>query len=100
MLEPDPHLPARIRAIAQEAPARAGARGRARLRWAWASLAAAALVFAAGVGAYVGYRAGTASRSLTDQQTTDADLFLAALSQSGFGENLSQLGSANNEVNE
>jgi hypothetical protein len=61
----------------------------------WASLAVATLILVAGTGAYVGFSA--AAHSPSHQQSNDADVFIAALSQSGFGDELSRLHSEENK---
>ena len=110
-LEPDPHLPARVRALARErAVGRAGAPSPAR-RWGLVTAGAAALAVAALIGGYVGYRAGLARAPLTPavttvDTTTDTgedlaaiDAFWSAWSQGGFADDLSDL-SGTSEVAE
>jgi hypothetical protein len=104
-LEPDPHLPARVRALARErAAGGAGSPSPAR-RWGLVTAGAAALAVAALIGGYVGYRAGLARAPLTPATTaaeittdTDAgedlaaiDAFWSAWSQGGFADDLSDL---------
>ncbi|HKW15594.1 MAG TPA: hypothetical protein VJS69_13995 [Candidatus Krumholzibacteria bacterium] len=94
--EPDPDLPAHIRALAatrpanEDRPARASRRG-----WAWVSLAGATVAASILTGGYVGYRLWTMTQEPTVQQITDSDAIGAALSQSGFADDL-----ANGEVQE
>src|SRR6188474_1507115 len=83
---PDPGLPARVRATAFRTTTTAHERPR---RWVWASLVVAALMLVAGTGAYVGF--GAAARSPGHQQSNDADVFITAISQSGFGDEISRL---------
>jgi len=89
---PDPGLPARIRVLAVHTNATAHERPR---RWVLASLAVAVLMLVAGTGAYVGL--GVAFHSPTRQQSNDADVFITALSQSGFGDEISRLHSEDQE---
>jgi hypothetical protein len=90
-LEPDPHLPARIRAMARE---NVRLRAAKRRGWVPVSLGATALAVAVAIGSYIGYTAGTsmASRTLdvaqTDETTQGLDAFWDAWSQSGFGDDL------------
>ena len=104
-LEPDPHLPTRIRAMTRDglatpSTARKGAPG--RLRWAWLSLGTAALAASVLVGGFIGYRAGTSSTTtLAAEESTSDDVALwNAWSQSGFEEDLLQLNTGNGEVAE
>jgi hypothetical protein len=108
-LEPDPHLPARIRALAREgATERSGARrGATALLWprsAWLSLGAAAVALAL-LGGYIGYRAGTSlaasSFEVAEAESAaleSADAFWSAWSQSGFAEELRAWNTENGEV--
>ena len=102
-LEPDPHLPARIRAMARDgAPRRAPAREGAgkQPRWAWLSLGTAALALSVLLGGYIGYRAGTSAvtSSSVSESASDDDAFWNAWSQSGFEEDLRQFNTGNGEV--
>lgn len=82
---PDPGLPARVRATAL----RTTTAHWCPRRWVWASLVVVALMLVAGTGAYVGL--GAAAHSPSHQQSNDADVFITALSQSGFGDEISRL---------
>jgi hypothetical protein len=74
-------------------------RPRGRVRWARLSLAAAALVLAGIIGGYTGYRAA-AGEVFTQQETSDADAFITALSQGGFVDRLSGVPATDDEVSE
>jgi len=101
-LEPDPYLPARIRALSRER-----ATGRREIpvfaaRWVYLSLGGAALALAIVAGGYMGYRAG-ASRSAGGQVEFAAaelgdevavDVFVDAWSQAGFADDLRQWNSS------
>ena len=65
-LQPDPHLPMRIRALA-EAGVRAPEPHAARWtpRWAWVSLAGATFALSIMVGGYIGYRAWASTEPAT-----------------------------------
>lgn len=84
---PDPNLPARVRALSVSFRNDVAVREQPR-PWAWASLVGAALILI-GAGAYIGY--GAASHSLSPQQANDADTFITAISQSGFGDEIGRL---------
>lgn len=91
-LEPDPHLPGRIRAIARE---RAQVHAMKTHRWLPVSLAATALAVAIMTGGYLGYTAGTSIAAGSaqevaqgDEATQGADAFWSAWSQEGFAEDL------------
>ncbi|HET6350245.1 MAG TPA: hypothetical protein VFH88_14295 [Candidatus Krumholzibacteria bacterium] len=91
-LEPDPGLPDHIRALAARdrdpRPA-----GWSRPRWGWISLASAACALSILLGGYIGYHAWASSQPATASvQSSDADMLMAAWAQSGFVEDLSQLG--------
>jgi hypothetical protein len=100
-IEPDPGLPAQIRAMAEDrAAVRPPAARRSRPRWAFVSLAGAALALSIMAGGYVGYRAWAATQDTSTDVTRDADTFMAAWSQSGFADDLSGIGSGSGEVQE
>jgi hypothetical protein len=94
-LEPDPHLPTRIRALARESSERriAGA----HRRWVPLSLAAGAVAVAIAIGGYIGYSAGASMAAATvevaqnDDATSGADAFWNAWSQAGFAEDLADV---------
>lgn len=97
VLDPDPYLPARIRTLAA-----AGATTRTPVRaprWAWVSFASAAVALCLFAGGYIGYRAWEFTRQNADESTGEAEVLLAAWSQSGFVEGLSGLDS-DSEVQE
>jgi len=98
-VEADPDLPARIRAMSPESSTTAPSQPRSRPVWAWASFVAV-VVLAGGLGAFVGHNVGTKSQTLTQEEAADADVFLTALSQGGFVDNLGRLASTIHEVNE
>lgn len=104
-LEPDPHLPARIRAMVQDEMPRRSPAGSAavRPRWAWLSLGTAALALSVMVGGLIGYQAGTSTvtsgTALESESASDDDALWSALSQSGFAEDLSQLNTDSGEEN-
>lgn len=82
-LAPDPFLPARIRALAEERK-RGPVRGRA-LAWLRLSLAGVMLFFAATAGVYLGQELSTASRSADTAQGTDiAEAYYEAFAPSDF----------------
>jgi hypothetical protein len=109
-LEPDPHLPARIRAMVREGAAgRAGGGAAALLRprWAWLSFGTVAVALAVVAGAYIGYRAGTSLAASSAREVSEAeiarlesaDAFWNAWSQSGFAEDLREWDVEDGEVN-
>jgi hypothetical protein len=88
-LEPDPYLPARIRALARE---KSGPQmARARRRWIPLSLAAAVAI---AIGGYLGYSAGTTMAASSvevarnDETTSGVAALWNAWSQAGFAEDL------------
>jgi hypothetical protein len=87
MLEPDPGLPARVRALAQAGErARATAPRRWTPRWAWVSMASAAVAGSILIGAYLGSHA--AADLAAPDSGDEAEMFTAAWSQSGSSEAL------------
>jgi hypothetical protein len=84
-LEPDPSLPARIRALAAMATPVSPA---PRRRWAWVSLAGATVALSIFAGGYVGYRAWASTQDTASEQLSDTDSFSAALAQSGFADDV------------
>jgi hypothetical protein len=111
-LEPDPHLPARIRAMVREGAAerareRGGATSLLRPRWAWLSFGTVAVALAVVAGGYIGYRAGaslaaSSAREVSEAeiaQLESADAFWNAWSQSGFAEDLREWDVEDGEVN-
>jgi len=94
-LEPDPGLPAHIRALAA-ARAVESRRAPAPRRWAWVSLAGAAFALSIVAGGYVGYQMWASSHDTTPEQVRDTDAFASALAQSGFADDLA----SNSEVQE
>jgi hypothetical protein len=105
-LEPDPHLPLRIRAMSREF-GDGGMRAPAprRRRWLPVSLAAAAVAMAFVIGGYVGYSAGTsvasarASDAVTETVPTETVATLwSAWSQAGFADDLQTWTVSDNEV--
>ncbi len=105
-LEPDPHLPTRIRAMSREF-GNAGMLAPAprRRRWLPVSLAATGVAIAFAIGSYVGYTAGTsvvsarASESVTETAPTETVAALwSVLSQTGFADDLQAWDVSDNEV--
>jgi predicted anti-sigma-YlaC factor YlaD len=86
-LEPDPTLPAHIRALVA-ADAVAARALTPRRRWAWLSLAGATVALSIFAGGYVGYRAWVSTQETASEQMGDADLFGSALAQSGFADDV------------
>ncbi len=89
-LDPDPHLSARIRAMARE---REQVHVMKTRRWVPVSVAATALVVAVMTGGYLGYVAGTSivagstvEVAQSDEATQGVDAFWSAWSQEGFAE--------------
>ena len=89
-LEPDPGLPAHIRALA----AARDSRREPRRGWGWVSLAGATLALSIMTGGYVGYQVWKLSQNAATEQVGDTDAVASALSQSGFADELA----LNNEV--
>lgn len=98
-LEPDPHLPVRIRAMTHKhKKPRLRVVGAPRHAWLRTSLAAAALVVAIAAGAYLGYSAGeTVAAASTTQATAveeaapEVTALWSAWSQTGFAEDWQQI---------
>jgi hypothetical protein len=89
VLEPDPRLPARIRAANRSRPRLRVVRTR---RWVPVSLAAAALAVAIAIGGYLGYTAGAtvAAESEVAVAESGTEVLLSAWSQTGFAEDWQQ----------
>lgn len=95
-LEPDPHLPTRIRAMMYRKPKLRVVRA-PRRPWLPVSLSAAALAVAVFAGAYLGYNAGetvAAAGTATvapGESTDELAAVWSAWSQAGFAEDWGQL---------
>ncbi|HEX5131448.1 MAG TPA: hypothetical protein VFX92_03055 [Candidatus Krumholzibacteria bacterium] len=97
-LEPDPHLPTRVRALAREnVTLQVVERTHPWPRWLRTSLGAAAVALALAAGGYLGYSAGASyaasaiSVAGETSSTPDSDVLWDALAQSGFADDLQQL---------
>jgi hypothetical protein len=101
ILDPDPHLPAHVRALA-----RAGAAPRHAPRRCWlpVSVGAAVVALALLFGGYLGYQAGaalavsSAEASPVHTPVASADALWSVWSQSGFADDLRQWDDAGNEA--
>ena len=107
-LEPDPHLPVRVRAIARERADRDGVVDslprhslptRRFAGWLRASFAGAMAVLAIAIGIYVGYGAGSAQMGTNelaantgDASTEAFDEYYSAFSQSYLADGLAEWG--------
>jgi len=87
-LEPDPDLPAHIRALAAARATRGDGRARAPRRWTLVSLAGAAFAISILTGGYIGYWIWASSPDAATEQISDAEAITAAVSQSGFADEL------------
>ena len=87
-LEADPSLPAHIRAMAAARTDERAHTEAPRRRWAWFSLAGVTVAASILTGGYVGYRLWTMTQEPNVQQISDSDAVGAALSQSGFADDL------------
>jgi len=88
-LEPDPGLPAHIRALAASRAVSEGRRvAMPRRGLAWLPLAGVAFALSIVAGGYVGYRAWESSQDPAIQQIHETDAFSSALSQSGFADDM------------
>jgi hypothetical protein len=97
-LEPDPYLPARIRAMVLEgAQARIAGRLAGGRRWVPVWLGATALAVAMVAGGYLGYATGTslsagpADAAPSDEVTQGIAVFAEAWSQAGFADDLTHV---------
>jgi len=91
-LTPDPVLPSRIRALAAGTTTPGPARTGWRPRWAWVPLAGVAVALSILAGGLVGYHAWLGSSQTTTEEFSDANAFVAAWSQSGLVDDLTQVG--------
>jgi len=102
VLEPDPHLPTRIRAMMYRKPKLRVVHA-PRRPWLRVSLSAAALAVAIFAGAYLGYNAGetVAAASVatveSGENTDEVATIWSAWSQAGFAEDWGQLNASTGE---
>jgi len=88
-LEPDPGLPARVRAMGSAGSAGSGRRaGWPHRRWVWASFATAAVALSIFAGGYVGYHLWAVSQGSASEPSGDSELFASVVLQSGFADDI------------